>query len=424
MPLYKHQQRLVDINPNKHLLAWACGTGKSFAAMALTERKKEILDDFGVLVICPKSLKDKWTRDILEHSRWTYEQFAVMSKEEFKKHHKTLRRYPVVVVDEAHFFYGMTSQLHKALLWYLDSHRIIYRYYLTATPYMRTMWNLYAALKLMGLQVDYMDWSRKYFDKIQMGFTLTKQGRRIPRMVPVQKKGLEAEAGRIVKLIGTTVKMEECFDVPPQVFKIETFDLTADQKRGMKELVDLLPVVRFTKEHQICGGALKGDGYEKEQIFESQKLKRLEEYVASSEAGVAIVCKYNAEVDLLSERLRDFGRVFNITGHTKNRDAVIQEINITDNPIVIINAACSEGWEIPRVPIMIFYSLDFSLKNYVQMLGRIQRANNLKRNAYIHFTVKKSIDEQIYQKVVVEKQDFQEAIYEKECRLRKGSKVL
>ena len=419
MGLYKHQQNLVDKNPNKHLLAWECGTGKSFASMALAERKQEVLGEtFGVLVICPKSLKDKWTKDILEYSRWTNEQFAVMSKEEFKKHHKTMRRYPVVVVDEAHFFYGMTSQLHKALLWYMDHHRIIYRYHLTATPYMRTMWNLYAAMRLMGLDIDYMDWKRRYFDQVQMGWTLNKKGQRMPRLIPVQKPGLEAEASRIVKLIGTTVKMEECFDVPPQVFKVETFDLTAEQKRGMRELVDILPVVRFTKEHQICGGTLKGDGYEPDQFYASEKLQRVRELIEQSPEGIAVVCRYNAEVDYLKKELAGLGNLYSITGNDHNRHEIVAAVNQDPRPIVLINAACSEGWEIPKVPIMVFYSLDFSLKNYVQMLGRIQRANNLKRNTYIHFTVKKSIDEQIYKKVVLEKQDFQIAIYEPEKNIR------
>jgi len=60
MQLYKHQQRIVDTNPDRILLNWACGTGKSIAALILANNKPGM----NVLIICPKSVKAKWQREV------------------------------------------------------------------------------------------------------------------------------------------------------------------------------------------------------------------------------------------------------------------------------------------------------------------------------------------------------------------------
>ncbi|MCL5071851.1 MAG: hypothetical protein M1308_13310, partial [Actinobacteria bacterium] len=84
-----------------------------------------------------------------------------------------------------------------------------------------------------------------------------------------------------------------------------------------------------------------------------------------------------------------------------------------EKSIIIVNAACSCGWEAPDFGLMVFYSYDFSLVNYLQMIGRISRINNPKKNVYISLLIKDSIDYDVFDNVVNLKQDFQLEMYGK-----------
>jgi len=63
-----------------------------------------------------------------------------------------------------------------------------------------------------------------------------------------------------------------------------------------------------------------------------------------------------------------------LDGHTKARDTVISKARSASNPI-LIQAGISEGYEMPEIEHVIFASMDWSYKNYVQMLGRFLRIN-------------------------------------------------
>ena len=67
-------------------------------------------------------------------------------------------------------------------------------------------------------------------------------------------------------------------------------------------------------------------------------------------------------------------------------------------------------WRI--ISVMVFYSYDFSLKNYIQIKGRIQRINNIKKNVYFSLVVKGTIDEDVF-KCIQRKEDFDIEIYER-----------
>jgi len=184
--------------------------------------------------------------------------------------------------------------------------------------------------------------------------------------------------------------------------------LTKEQKDGIESIEDIMPIVRWTKIHQICGGFLKGNEYENGREYKAEKMNRLLD-LCDEHSKVAVVCRYNAEIANLSLKLTK-KKVFVINGATKDRDSVVNEINNTDKCVVLIQAACSEGYNLPTIPVMIFYSYDFSLKNYIQMCGRIQRINAVQKCVYISLTVRKTIDEDVY-KCIMSKQDFNIAIY-------------
>jgi len=91
---------------------------------------------------------------------------------------------------------------------------------------------------------------------------------------------------------------------------------------------------------------------------------------------------------------------------------VVQDIGTVDEAIVLINASCSEGYELPSIGVILFASLSFSYKDYKQMLGRFLRINALKKNVYIHL-ISEGVDTEVY-KSIMNKQDFDIAIYSKQ----------
>jgi superfamily II DNA or RNA helicase len=129
---------------------------------------------------------------------------------------------------------------------------------------------------------------------------------------------------------------------------------------------------------------------------------------------IMVVCRYMHELDALEDVMKKEGRtVFVLRGDTKDRDAVVQLARKADECVLLVGAQISEGWEIPEIETMIFFSHSFSLKDYLQMKGRIQRINNLKPRCYIHLIVEDSVDEGVYASLL-NKKDFLAHIYDKE----------
>jgi superfamily II DNA or RNA helicase len=384
--LYDHQQKLVDEMPRRHVLAHEVGTGKTTTSLAMAHKA-----GYRTLVICPKALKEHWVRKARQYKV----DVSVYSKEEFKKHVKDIEKFETVIVDEAHWFFGMKSQLNKSLKWYLHTHKPEYVWFLTGTAYRSTPWDIYVMCILLGKQILYPVFRNQFFYERRFG----------PRVVPVIKEGIEEELNAIVKEVGSIVLMSDCADVPEQTYSEEYLTLTKEQKKAISELEDITPIGRYSKEHQICGGTLKDSG----KRYDTPKVERVKELVAENK-HVIVVCRYNEELDMLEEELSSERKVFVIRGDVKNKDEVIQNLSKEDPWVLLVNAKCSEGWEVPWCPLMVFYSYDFELKNYIQMMGRIQRMGHLKKNVYHSLIIADSVDEGVYDSMM-KKEDFHIAIY-------------
>lgn len=403
MNLYTHQQKLVDECPQKHLLMWNCGTGKTPTLIKMANKVSN-----SALVICPKMLKTNWLREI---KKWSRKDFIwdVMSKEEFRRDYKKIEGRNCVIMDEMHFMANYKSQLHKAVASYLNIYKTEYIYGATATPYLREAMNTYSLGKLFGK--EHQGWTfpkfqNRFYYKVKMG------GRR----VPMPKKDQESKdlLVQLTQSLGSTIKLEDCADVPESVFRTEYFDLTKKQEKAIKEVDDITHIVYWTKVHQICGGTLKGDEYNVPQSFDCQKLDRIVD-LTTENPKMAIVARYNGELYRIQERLKEEGieaHVINGKTPLQEKDDIISKANNTDtkNIVILIQAACSEGYNLTGIPTMVFYSHDFSLKNWVQMIGRIQRINALQKCLYISLVVQNNIDEDVYDKLQ-SKKDFQIKLY-------------
>lgn len=403
MKLFHHQQQLLDRAPDRHALVWEVGTGKTYGALSLATYKA-----LRILIICPKGLVKKWEADIVTFSKPSVVMY-VISKEQFKIHHKTLSKFDCVIVDEAHYFFGTKSQLMKSLKWYLKEHQVPFRYFLTGTPYRSSPMDIYILSELMGRPLKYWDFYYKFFYAVRMG----------ARMIPMVRPNMEKEVAKIVSSLGSIVKLEECIDMPEATYKEIFCPLTDEQTNGIKNLEDITPITRFTKIHQICGGSLKGDEYSEPQFFASEKARHLVELCIDIDKTI-VVCRYNYEIQYLKDLLaKETGKdVRIITGDVdgSSRHEILTELSKQDKYVLIVNAAISEGWQLQNCCHMIFYSYDFQLKNKIQMEGRIRRIDVPRPVLYISLIVAKTIDEAVYRSLK-NKESFHIEIYAQENSL-------
>lgn len=356
-----------------------------------------------ILVLCPKSLRENWIR---ECRKWLkdgeIDNVEIYSKEQFKKYINDISKKDAIIIDEVHYWGSLKSQLFKKTKWYLDNYNIKYRYFLTATSYLSSPWNIYTLAKMLGRDWNYINFRNHFFYQMRIG----------GRMIYQPRKGIEKEIATLVARLGNTVKMSDCVDVPDTVFLTEYFEITKEQEQAFDELNDFLPLQRYTAEHQILGGVYKNKEYK------SEKLSRLLDIVKEYKK-LAIVCRYTAELDLLHRIISKMGKnVHIISGQVKDRQAAVDKVNSSDEVVVLINAMCSEGYGIPNISTMIFYSYDFSLKNYIQMIGRIQRIDNIQKCVYISLLTKDEVDEAVYE-CIQRKEDFDAEIYDRDINERK-----
>ena len=414
--LFKHQQNFIDKKSNRALLCWGTGTGKTIGSIAWC---KSFDDIEKLLVICPKALKKNWQRNLTEHMSET-QKWLVLTKEEFKRDIKTLSKADAVIVDEAHTFASMKSQMFKSLAKYFSVHQTKYRLLLTATPYTSSPWSIYALAILLGKMWSYRQFDEKFFvnryisrrrgsdNEFDKGYAKART-----MTVRVPKEGIERDVAQLVLLIGDVVAMEDCVDVPEQLHSIEYFELTPEQIKAKKAVTAIMPIAKFTKYSLIESGVLTGDEYNAAQLFPSYKIARALDVIAETKK-VALVCRYNLQIAELYRQISETGKkVFIINGHAKDRDSVVQEVEASDECVVLIQADCAEGYQIPSVSVCLFMSMSYSLVKYTQILGRFLRIDKLEvgRNVFIYLlTDGESIDQAIYD-CIMNKRTFSLAIY-------------
>lgn len=407
MKLYKHQEALINRNPRYLGMFHEMGLGKSLTAIRLAEKNAS-----SVLVVCPKSLVENWRRELLKwKSKILTTKWLVVTKEEFRRDWENLNfTNQGLILDEAHHFSGYKSMMHKNALKWVHKNRPSCVYLLTGSPFLSSPFNIMCYEKLLGRKVSWMEYRNKYFKQVQMG----------SRSIPVMRKDAGEKLSKVISQFASVARKDTCLDLPEQIFLREDFELTKEQKDGLKDLdndpMTVNHITYWTRRHQICGGTLKGD--EKLKLFKSEKVERIKQY-AKEYDKLIIVARYNAELEMLKSLLPDAVVVNGKTPAIK-RQYYFDQVNSPKQgkKILLVNAAISEGYNLNRVGLMIFYSNGFSFKDRIQMLSRIHRIGQEGKCVYVDLVVKGDIDEAVL-KSLNSKEDFSLELYGEEKRHNK-----
>ena len=399
MELRPHQLKIYNENKTRVGLWLEMRLGKSPLAIRLAAK-----NCLSCLIITPKPLLEQWS-DYVDDWDDKGRIWKIIGKEQFRIKWKELQGYDGLIIDEVHRQGGnYKSKFFKAVMAYKKRYGIEKLWILSGTPFSNNCWSVYSLGILLGRNWNWWDWRNRYFNMIRMGM----------RMIPVQKTGIEKEMAQIINSLGYTLKLSDIGEVPDDEFINEYFDLNAGQKALIKETFDPLPIVRFTRQHSIESGCLKGDGYVPDKLVDASKTDRILELVEENDK-IAVICKYNLQIENYRKILTDKGyNVFVINGQTKDRNAVVKEIDKIDKCVVLIQGQCSDGYSLKSINIMVFASMSFSFVDYTQMLSRLKDMDKKTGNTYIHLLTrdKDSVDKGVMNSVM-KKQDFHAELFKK-----------
>lgn len=419
MNLYAHQQKIIDDDPTQTGLFLGTGSGKTRTALMLARGK--------TLVICPKTQKEdkNWERERNHLINEGYDfgprsELHTITFDIFKKSYGSLPIFDTVIVDEAHGMLGVTantrfrkrieipkaSQRFEALDAYVDIMKPR-RLYLCSATIIKSPMTVWAAAKLLykpKFPPNFFDFRNEFYTKLPM------PGRAV--YVSRSDKSSKEKLAALVRSLGYVGRLEDFFDVPEQNFITRHIELTPTQKERIKELTLEFPepIVRIGKKHQVENGCLAGNEFAEPEVFENAKIDAILEY-ALEFPRMVVFARYTMQIQQIHAALVKAGyKALIMDGSSSDRGTLIKWANESEQCVFIVQAQISAGWELPEYPVMVFASRTYSFVDYDQALGRIQRANNIKKNLYINLVVKGGVDEAV-DRSLTNKCDFNEQIY-------------
>jgi SNF2 family DNA or RNA helicase len=152
-------------------------------------------------------------------------------------------------------------------------------------------------------------------------------------------------------------------------------------------------LVRLLRLAQITGGALEDETGTRHQI-DSAKEQLLEELLTDLKEPVVVFCRFTADLAAVHRASRRAGMPSMELSGCKDE---LREWQLLTDPVVLAVQiqAGGVGVDLTRARVAIYYSLDFSLANYLQSRKRIHRPPQARPCVFYHLQVKDSIDEYI-----------------------------
>lgn len=385
--LYDHQREILELNPQMYGLWHGTGTGKTITSIALADHNSGT-----TLVVVPNMggmLLRKWERAIKDFSEFPEHNWQLVTKEQFRRDFKTLPAHTNVIWDEAHALGNPKSATHKALRAYIKVRKPKRVWLLTATPYLSDApMSVLAYGQLLGMDWKWLDFRNRFYRERYMG----------RRVIFEPREGIENELGELMREIGSVVKLEDCIDLPEHIYEEEVFEATKEQALLKKEIdaKESSPLTLYGKYHQIAQGVLIGNEYMADKTCHAHKNARVLE-LATIHSKLAVFSRYNAHLNLLADMLAeaDIPHAI-INGETKDKPEVASMLEQSPRAVALIQSATAMGYELPSFTAICYASCSFNYIDYVQSLGRFDRANQLPvRRVIYHLITKDSLDEDV-----------------------------
>ena len=409
--LYNFQKRLlleVEAKINKLGIEgigifWDTGTGKTVTSLSLAEYliQRGKVDAKKILILVPASLIQQWKQSILKFGlgsedeievvhgaknkrnwdsgkKWqisSYDTFRVDASRDEEAMQERLKD-AILILDEASKLKNSSAKITKLIkkMAPLTKFRIV----LTATPYETGPFNIYNIMKVIKANwISYPEYKRKF---VEWDVVWTPNG---SVDVPTGLKNLEELRRRIQAYSDRKRKEDVKEDLPPITYEWRHVELTAQQKRLSKELVDraekFIEVATLLKMldngvnelSQSDSELVHGLNIKEEQSKKLAEVQSIIDEINGYQCLIFTQFERSAKeiYEHLTANFKD-KKVAILTGSTKNKDEVLNKFKNKEIQILVATDAISYGVDLPDVDYLINYDL---LYNPAKMHQRSQR---------------------------------------------------
>lgn len=333
------------------LVCWEGGAGKTVAGCIWL---KDGRDEFA-LVICPKRIVKKWEESL---KLWGTKAI-VLSKEQFKK--LPPKEWSAIVVDEADEFASPLftkgrSQLSTALYNQVKQYPDIPILLATATPIRSNPWNLHTLLCYLNMYVGKKVWQDQFFTLERRPF--------LPRPAWFPRSDWRTRIRPYLEKVADIVLLKDCIgDLPPIIEK------TVLTHPGVfNKPLEVEPTALFVAEHRH------------EQV---NKVKTILE-IAKEYRKVLVVAHYVEQIETLNKELSKDRETFMVHGGVKDQESILKKANEVDECFLIVQASLGAGFDADTFSCVIFASMSYRARDFVQMKYRVRRIHNLHPVEYVY----------------------------------------
>jgi SNF2 family DNA or RNA helicase len=295
-----------------------------------------------------------------------------------------------VVVDELAEFRNASTDRWKSLHAVTSGRQWVWG--LTGSPTPKAPTDAWAQCRLIA-----PDKVPKYFGKFRD---------QVMRQINTFKWIPRNEAAHIVKEAmqpAILYKREECLDLPPCTFSTRKVELSTEQKKAYKDMLEKLRLeyqggevtaineaVKAMKLVQVaCGVAYATDG-EHVVIPSEERIKAVLEIVEEADGKVIVYVPLTGGLQLIAKELEQAGyRVGVVHGETpkSERDRIFSEFQDSDDGLEVLVAhpkCMSHGLTLTRANVIVWYIPTNDFAVYEQACGRIVRQGQTRHQHIIH----------------------------------------
>lgn len=425
-------------------LAMDMGTGKTLVAINEIYHRDARL----VLVVCPKSVIDVWVEELQKHKPSSRRRVLALYDGSSTKKAEQVKRFieaagpsvSIIICNYESFWRGdlgktfldqyfdiiVYDEIHKlkAAGSYVSRfagrmvHKASFRLGLSGTPFPngpQDSYGQYRALDAGVFGTSVSKFRRRYF--------VLNEYVDYPDIIGTRN---EAQMDQLLGLTMFRVEKSDVMDLPDTLTVYRYFDMSSEQRKVYREMENEFvafvnqerctatnALTRIVRLQQITSGFIKTETGEERKIGNEKEkaLKDILENEIPRRDPVVVFCKFTKDLRSVEKLALDLGlRYKELSGARKELERG-QYPNRCDVLGVQVQSG-GLGVNLVKSAYCIFYSLGYSLAEYLQCKDRLHRGGQSRHVLYIHLLARGTIDELVHE-AIMEKKEIVDDILEK-----------
>lgn len=407
------------------MLAMGMGCGKTLSVLLTVAMEGHQT----VLILCPKSVLGVWRREIERHfapehtvlvldsgtTKTKTEQLAKVQRRGILfvvVNYDTAWRSPIdiallkfkfdcVIADESHRIKapGGKSSRWAGKLGRTTSRRVC----LTGTPMPHSPLDLYGQFRFLAPEVFGTSFTRFRSRYAQVHKDFPSKVIQWLNQDDLQAKFHEysfiCTAAEVLDLPELTHNVRTCTLSPKaaRVYRELEKDFVAEVESGTVTIQNAL--TKLLRLQQVTSGFVGGEDEEGGRFVETladDKAKLLSDLLSDTDEPTVVFCRFQRDLDAVERVAEQLGRTYaELSG--RRRDAIDNHANMVDVQIAGVQIqAGGVGIDLTRAALGVYYSIGFSLGDYLQSIARLHRPGQLRATRLYHLVAEGTVDELVY----------------------------